>query len=463
MNESFINIEYIENLLEDAKYADGAFISNALDKAEKGGVLEHSEIAALLKTRDPLHISRIFDIAGKIKKRIYGNRIVMFAPLYVSDFCVNRCAYCSFNHSNEFNRKKLTMDEIRQEVKILEMMGHKRLALEAGENDSECPIDYILECIKTIYDMKFENGEIRRVNINIAATTTENYRKLKNAKIGTYILFQETYHEPAYDKIHLEGPKKDFNYHITAFDRAQEAGIDDVGGGVLFGLYDPYFDVMGLLLHNEHLEKKFNVGFHTISVPRICPADGMNINNFPDIVDDETFAKIVAVIRIAVPFTGMILSTRENHDMRKKLLQLGISQISAGSSTIVGGYAKRSRNEKTNPQFLVNDERSAISIISELMDDGFIPSFCTACYRGGRTGDRFMSLAKSGQIGNVCLPNALMTLCEYSMDYGGDVFKEKASAVINDEIQNISNETIKQKTLENIEKIRSGSGRDFYI
>jgi len=463
MSENFINIEYIENLLEDAKYADDAFISNTLDKAEKGGVLGHSEIAALLKTGNPLHIQRIYDIAGKIKKRIYGNRIVMFAPLYLSDFCVNRCSYCSFNHSHEFNRRKLTMEQLREEVKILEMMGHKRLALEAGENDSECPIEYILECIKTIYDMKFENGEIRRVNINIAATTTENYRKLKEAKIGTYILFQETYNEPTYNRVHLEGPKKDFNFHLTSFDRAQEAGIDDVGGGVLFGLHDPYFDVMGLLLHNEHLEKKYNVGFHTISVPRICPAAGMNISNFPDIVDDETFAKIVAVIRIAVPFTGMILSTRENHDMRKKLLQIGISQISAGSSTIVGGYSKRNLNEKTNPQFFVNDERSAISIISELMDDGFIPSFCTACYRGGRTGDRFMSLAKSGQIGNVCLPNALMTLCEYSMDYGNDIFRKKADTVMKNEIQNIANETIRQKTLENIDKIRSGAGRDFYI
>jgi 2-iminoacetate synthase len=463
MNESFINIEYIENLLEDAKYADDAFIVNALDKAEKGGVLGHSEIAALLVNENPEHLARIFDIAGFIKKRIYGNRIVMFAPLYVSDFCVNRCAYCSYNHEHSFNRRRLTMDELREEVKILEMMGHKRLALEAGENGKECPIEYILECIKTIYDMKFENGEIRRVNINIAATTMENYRKLKNAKIGTYILFQETYHEPAYGRLHLEGPKKDFNFHLTAFDRAQEAGIDDVGGGVLFGLYDPYFDVMGLLLHNEHLEKKFNVGFHTISVPRLCPAAGMNINDFPNLVDDETFAKITAVIRIAVPFTGMILSTRENHDMRKKLLQLGISQISAGSSTIVGGYSKRSRNEETNPQFYVNDERSAVSIISELMEDGFIPSFCTACYRSGRTGDRFMSLAKSGQVGNVCLPNALMTLCEYSMDYGDNVFREKAAAIIKDEIRNIANEIIRKKTLANIEKIRLGAGRGFYV
>jgi len=463
MSENFINQKYIEDLLEEAKFADDAFLNKALNKAHSGETLAHNEIAALLKCENPEHINRIFEIAGNIKKRIYGNRIVMFAPLYLSDFCVNRCAYCSFNHSHKFNRHKLTMDELREEVKILEMMGHKRLAIEAGEHDGECPIDYVVECIKTIYDMKFENGEIRRVNVNIAATTTENYRKLKEAGIGTYILFQETYHEPTYDKIHLAGPKKDYLWHLNAFDRAQEAGIDDVGGGVLFGLADPYFDVMGLLLHNEHLEKKFKAGFHTISVPRICQAHGMNMNDFPNLLDDDTFAKVTAVIRIAVPFTGMILSTRENHEMRKRLLHLGISQVSAGSSTEVGGYVKRKRNEKTNPQFLVNDERSAISIISELMDDGYIPSFCTACYRSGRTGDRFMSLAKSGQVGNVCLPNALMTLCEYSMDYGDDEFRGKAASVIEREIPQIANETIRSKTKENVEKIRAGQNRDLFI
>ncbi|MDR0302884.1 MAG: [FeFe] hydrogenase H-cluster radical SAM maturase HydG [Treponema sp.] len=463
MSENFINQKYVEDLLENAKFADNASISLSLDKAERGEPLSHSEIAALLVNENSEHLARIFEIAGQIKKRIYGNRIVMFAPLYVSDFCVNRCAYCNFNHNHDFNRRKLTMDELREEVKILEEMGHKRLAVEAGEHDGECPIDYILECIKTIYDMKFKNGEIRRVNINIAATTTENYRKLKNAGIGTYILFQETYHEPTYNSVHISGPKTDFAWHLNAFDRAQDAGIDDVGGGVLFGLANPYFDVLGLLLHNEHLEKKYNVGFHTISVPRLCPAEGMNINDFPNLVDDETFAKIVAIIRIAVPFTGMILSTRESHDMRKKLLRLGISQISAGSSTGVGGYAKRKSNEALTPQFTVNDDRSAVSIITELMDDGYIPSFCTACYRGGRTGDRFMSLAKSGQIGNVCLPNALMTLCEYSMDYGDNAFREKAAAIIEKEIPQIANETIRGKTIENVKKIRSGEGRDFFV
>ena len=385
MEKNFINQKYIEDLLEDAKNADDSGISRSLDKAQRGEKLSHSEIAAFLATENPEHIQRIFDTAGKIKKRIYGNRIVIFAPLYVSDFCVNRCAYCSFKHSHDFDRRKLTMDELREEVKILEMMGHKRLALEAGESEAECSIDYILECIKTIYGMKFKNGEIRRINVNIAATTTDNYRKLKSAGIGTYILFQETYHEAVYSNVHPSGPKRDYLFHLNAFDRAQDAGIDDTGGGVLFGLADPYFDVMGLLIHNEHLEEKYNTGFHTISVPRLCPAAGMDIGDFPNLVSDEVFAKITAVIRIAVPFTGMILSTRENHDMRKKLLRLGISQISAGSSTEVGGYAKRSKDGISNPQFHVNDERTALSIITELMDDGYIPSFCTACYRGGRT------------------------------------------------------------------------------
>ncbi|MCL2804463.1 MAG: [FeFe] hydrogenase H-cluster radical SAM maturase HydG [Treponema sp.] len=461
MINNFINQDYINNILEDAKFAKDDIICRALDRAQRGETLTHNEIAALLTTENPALITRIFEIADNIKRRIYGSRIVIFAPLYVSNYCENFCAYCSFNHSHNFKRKKLSMDELRNEVKILEMMGHKRLALEAGESDEECPIDYIIECIKTIYDMKFENGEIRRVNVNIAATSTENYRKLKNAQIGTYILFQETYHEQTYEHVHPAGPKKDFSWHLNALDRAQDAGIDDVGGGVLFGLADPYFDVMGLLLHNEHLEKKYNTGFHTISVPRLCPAKGMNMENFPNPVSDETFAKIAACIRIAVPFTGMILSTRENHEMRKKLLRLGISQISAGSCTGVGGYAKRESG--IHSQFIVSDDRSAVSIISELMDDGYIPSFCTACYRGGRTGDRFMSLAKSGQIGNVCLPNALMTLCEYSMDYGNDVFKEKTNAIIKKELPLIENTNIREKTLENIKNIQSGKGRDFFV
>jgi 2-iminoacetate synthase len=463
MTANFIDQTYIEGLLEESKRTPASDIEKILDKAERFEGLNHIEIASLLTTKDPAHNARIFSIAGKIKRHIYGNRIVMFAPLYVSDYCVNRCAYCSYNCGHEFGRRKLTMDEIREEVKILEAMGHKRIALEAGEHDELCPIDYIVESMKTIYGMKFENGAIRRINVNIAATTVDNLRKLAEVGIGTYILFQETYHQPTYEKVHVSGPKKNFAYHLTAFDRAHEGGIDDVGGGVLFGLADPYFEVLGLMIHNEHLEKEFNVGFHTISVPRLCPAAGMDIKNFPHLVDDKTFERIVAIIRLAVPFTGMILSTRENHSMRKKLLQLGISQISAGSSTEVGGYAKRERQEAANPQFFVNDERTALEIISELMDDGYIPSFCTACYRSGRTGDRFMSLAKSGQIKNVCLPNALMTLSEYAEDYGDSAFKQRAQVAISHSLPEIQNEIIRAKAAKNIEKIFSSGERDFYV
>jgi 2-iminoacetate synthase len=459
----FIDQTYIEHLLSEAKNVSDETIAEILDRAEQMEGLGHRDIAALLKSDNPAHLQRIFEIAGKIKQQIYGNRIVMFAPLYVSDYCVNRCSYCSYNCAHDFDRCKLTMAEIRNEVIELEKMGHKRIALEAGEHDALCPIDYILDCMRTIYDMKFENGAIRRINVNIAATTEENYRKLKEADIGTYILFQETYHQPTYEKVHIAGPKKDYQYHLNAFDRAMAAGIDDVGAGVLFGLADPYFEVLGLMIHNEHLEERFGVGFHTISVPRLCPAPGMNLTDFPNLVDDATFEKIVAIIRLAVPFTGMILSTREDHDMRAKLLKIGISQLSAGSSTEVGGYTKRARHMETTPQFIVNDERGATEIISELMDDGYIPSFCTACYRSGRTGDRFMRLAKTGQIKNVCLPNALMTLCEYAQDYGDDSFRQKTAAAVTKMLTDIGNPKIKSMTEENIKKISTDGQRDFYV
>jgi 2-iminoacetate synthase len=459
--ENFINTGYIEKLLEEAKGSSESEINASLDKAERFEGLNHREIAALLVSTNPAHLERINSIAWKIKQHIYGNRIVMFAPLYVSDHCVNKCSYCSYNCAHSFNRRKLSMDELREEVRILESLGHKRIALEAGEHGKECPIDYIVDCMKTIYDMKFNNGEIRRINVNIAATTIENYKKLKEVGIGTYILFQETYHQPTYDKVHIAGPKKDYLYHLTAFDRAQEAGIDDVGGGVLFGLADPYFEVLALMIHNEHLEEKFGVGFHTISVPRLCAASGMSMEEFPHLVDDATFEKIVAIIRLAVPFTGMILSTREGHEMRNRVLKLGISQISAGSCTGVGGYSNK-ENECPNPQFIVNDERPPLEILSELLDDGYVPSFCTACYRSGRTGDRFMSLAKSGQIKNVCHPNALMTLCEYSIDYGDDKFRTKTTSAIAREIPEIKNEKIREKTKLNVEKIKCGE-RDFFF
>ncbi|GHT49935.1 [FeFe] hydrogenase H-cluster radical SAM maturase HydG [Spirochaetia bacterium] len=461
--KNFIDKDYINSLLEKSKSTSDDEITRSLDKAEQFEGLNHKEIAALLTGKNPHHLQRIFTIADKIKKHIYGNRIVMFAPLYVSDYCVNRCMYCSYNNQHQFNRRKLTMNELRNEVRILESMGHKRIALEAGEHEGECPIEYILECMKTIYDMKFENGEIRRINVNIAATSVENYRKLSDVGIGTYILFQETYDKDIYEKMHISGPKSDFTYHLTAFDRAQSGGINDVGGGVLFGLSDPLFEVMALMIHNEYLESKFGVGFHTISVPRLCSAPGMDIEHFPNIVDDATFEKIVAIIRLAVPFTGMIISTRECREMRCKLLKMGISQLSAGSCTGVGGYAASQDNKQNgNPQFMVNDDRDAIQILNELLDDDYIPSFCTACYRSGRTGDRFMSLAKSGKIKNVCLPNALMTLAEYTQDYGDESFKKKASEAIAYNIQNIASEDIQKKCAKNVEKIYKGE-RDFFF
>lgn len=454
----FIDEKYINSVLEQAKNSTDEDINNILDKADQFEGLTHLEVASLLATNKPEHLERIFKIAGKIKEHIYGDRVVMFAPLYVSDYCVNKCSYCGFRCDNEYERRRLTMDEIRTEVKLLEKMGHKRIALEAGEDPVNCDIDYILETMKTIYDMS-EDGEIRRINVNIAATTVENFKKLKDADIGTYILFQETYHRPTYEKVHIAGPKKNYEYHLTAMDRAMEGGIDDVGGGVLFGLYDASFEVLGLMLHNEHLEEKYGVGFHTISSPRLCKASGMATNDYPHILSDDEFLKIVAIIRIAVPFTGMIISTRENAELRKKLIKIGISQVSAGSSVEVGGYQAR---EHGGSQFKLADNRNAQDIISWLMDEDFIPSFCTACYRNGRTGDRFMQLAKSGNIKNVCLPNAIMTLQEYALDYGDDEFKSKAEKTIAKHIENVKSDDVKKLVKENIEKLKAGQ-RDLFI
>lgn len=455
----FIDNDYILSLLEESKNASDEEITAILDKADRFEGLKHHEVACLINTENPKHWERIFKIAGKIKEHIYGQRIVMFAPLYISDYCVNKCAYCGFKCDNQFNRKKLTMDEIRHEVEILEKMGHKRLALEAGEDPVNCPIDYVLECIKTIYDMKAGNGEIRRVNVNIASTTVENYAKLKEIGIGTYILFQETYNKEMYETVHIAGPKKNYEYHTTAFDRAMEGGIDDVGGGVLFGLYDYKYEILGLMLHNEHLENKFGVGFHTISVPRIRPANGNDVEHLKYVVNDENFKKLVALIRLAVPFTGMIISTRESPEMRKELIKLGISQISGGSSVDVGGYNSR---ENGGEQFQLADHRSAQDIIYWLMDEGLVPSFCTACYRKGRTGDRFMSLAKSGNIKNVCLPNALMTLKEYSLDYGNEVFNEKTNKLIAAKINDIKSDEVRELVKGNLIKLENGE-RDLYI
>lgn len=457
-----IDAAVIERMLVDARGTSPRILDAILDKAEGFKGLTPEEVAALLTMESPEHIRRMFGIAGKIKEEIYGERVVMFAPLYVSDYCVNKCVYCGYKCDNKFSRKRLSMDEVRREAEILEKMGHKRLALEAGEDPVHCPIEYILDVIGTLYAMKAGPGEIRRVNVNIAATTEENYKKLHDIGIGTYILFQETYHEPTYRRVHQAGPKANFEYHLTAFDRAMRAGIDDVGGGVLFGLYDANFEVLGLMLHNQHLDRTYGAGFHTISVPRLCEAPGMDLSLCDDILSDERFKRIVATIRLAVPYTGMIISTRESPEMRKELIKMGISQISGGSSVEVGGYTLRESYEEGGEQFEVADKRSAIDIMRWLMDEGLVPSFCTACYRKGRTGDRFMSLAKSGNIKNVCLPNALMTLCEYMMDYGDDSFREQAEALIRKHIPKIKNDKMRVLTDENIKKIKEGE-RDLYV
>ena len=449
----FINHEYIYKILEETKNPSNEQIKEVLNRAKNREGLDYKDIAILLQAEDEKDLKEIYSLAGEIKKDIYGKRVVVFAPLYVSDYCVNNCVYCGYKRDNKFNRRRLTMDEVAQEVKILEQMGHKRLALELGEDPVNAPIDYVLECLDTIYKTQNNNGEIRRVNVNIAATTVENYKLLKEKGIGTYILFQETYHKPSYDKMHPKSLKGDYNYHLTAFDRAMEAGIDDVGAGVLFGLADPRFEVLGLMMHNAHLEEKFGVGFHTISVPRLQPANGVSLENYPHLLDDKMFKKIVAILRIAVPFTGLILSTRETPEMRKELLKYGVSQISAGSSTGVGGYKEREEGKEVK-QFKTNDERSPIEILKELLSDGYIPSYCTACYRKGRTGDRFMSLAKSGNIKYVCEPNALMTLLEFTLDYGDEELYKKSLEIIDKEVENIEREDIKSLTKESMEKMK---------
>ncbi len=458
MSNYNVNNDYIFSLLEDAKNTSSNEIDKILDKAQKLEGLNHKEIAKLLMITDIKHQDRIMKIAGKIKKEVYGDRVVMFAPLYISDYCVNKCTYCGFNCENKTQRKKLTMEEVRKEVQILESMGHKRLALEAGEDPVNCSLSYILETIDTIYKMKFKNGAIRRVNVNIAATTVDDYKKLKDADIGTYILFQETYHKESYEKYHLGGPKKNYKYHTEAFDRAMEAGIDDVGGGVLFGFYDYKFEILALMMHTEHLEKKYGHGFHTISVPRICKATGNDLE-YEYAISDDTFKKIVALLRIAVPYTGLIISTRETKEMRKEIINAGVSQVSAGSSVEVMGYSKRANDSS---QFSVSDERTPMEILKWLMSEDLVPSFCTACYRQGRTGDRFMELAKSNNIKNVCLPNGLMTLKEYALDYGDDEFKKITDKLIEDKINDISSNKIKLLVKENLIKLENGE-RDLYL
>lgn len=461
--DEFINHEEIESTLRWAKEnkSNRELIESLIARAADCKGLTHREAALLLASDQPDLNDAMFSLAKKIKEELYGTRIVLFAPLYLSNYCVNGCVYCPYHAKNKnIRRKKLTQDEIRREVVALQDMGHKRLALETGEDPVNNPIDYVLESIKTIYSIKHKNGAIRRVNVNIAATTVENYRRLKEAGIGTYILFQETYHRENYEKLHPTGPKHDYAWHTEAMDRAMAGGIDDVGCGVLFGLNMYRYDFVGLMMHAEHLEAVHGVGPHTISVPRIRPADDIDPGAFSDAVDDDTFAKIVAVIRIAVPYTGMIVSTRESEESRKKVLELGISQISGGSSTSVGGYETREDPAENSAQFDVNDTRTLDEVVEWLLDLGFVPSFCTACYRAGRTGDRFMSLCKSGQIKNCCLPNALMTLKEYLEDYAGEETRRKGEAVIKKELMDIPSPAVRRRAEEYLLEMKEGM-RDF--
>lgn len=469
--EEFINHEEI---LETLKYAEEnknneQLILEILKKAEpvkdNAGThsvgLTHKEASVLLACEIPYLNEKMYDLARRIKKDFYGNRIVMFAPLYLSNYCVNGCVYCPYHYKNKhIARKKLTQEEVAREVVALQDMGHKRLAIEAGEDPVNNPIEYILECIDTIYKVKHKNGAIRRVNVNIAATTVENYRKLKDAGIGTYILFQETYHKESYEKLHPTGPKHNYAYHTEAMDRAMEGGIDDVGLGVLFGLELYKYEFAGLIMHAEHLEAVHGVGPHTISVPRIKRADDIDPDVFDNGISDEIFKKLIACIRIAVPYTGMIISTRESEKVRGEALEMGISQISGASRTSVGGYCEEERPHDSE-QFDVSDQRSLDEVVLWLMKNGHIPSFCTACYREGRTGDRFMSLCKTGQIQNCCHPNALMTLAEFLEDYASEETKKAGYKMIEDELSNIPGEKVRQIAMENIRNIRERNMRDF--
>lgn len=461
--EEFICDREIQETIAYAKAHkdDRQLVDAILRKAEQAQGIDHREAAVLMECTDPDVVLRMYTLARQIKQRFYGNRIVMFAPLYLSNYCVNGCVYCPYHLRNKaIHRKKLTQEEIRREVIALQDMGHKRLALEAGEDPVHNPIEYILESIHTIYGIHHRNGAIRRVNVNIAATTIENYRRLKEAGIGTYILFQETYNKTNYERLHPTGPKHDYAWHTEAMDRAMQGGIDDVGIGVLFGLETYRYDLVGLLMHAEHLEARFGVGPHTISVPRLCAADDIDTADFKNCVPDEVFHKIVAVIRIAVPYTGMIVSTRESAASRARVLELGVSQLSGGSRTSVGGYVHEEPAADNSAQFDVTDRRSLDEVVGWLLDLGYVPSFCTACYREGRTGDRFMTLLKRGQISNCCLPNALLTLREYLEDYASPATRRKGLEMIASQLTDIPNYTVRARAASWLEQIAAGH-RDF--
>lgn len=461
-SNEYIDDGEILSSIEDGKKSarDRVCIDRILEKAGNCKGLTHKEAAVLLAIDDDETLEKMYRLAKDVKEKIYGNRIVLFAPLYLSNYCVNDCKYCGYKCSNKMGRHKLTREELREEIRALEAMGHKRLLLEAGEDDEICPIEYIVECIETIYEEKFERGAIRRVNVDIAATTAENYRKLKDAGIGTYILFQETYHKPTYLKMH-RGPKQNYEWHTEAMDRAMlGGGIDDVGIGPLYGLYDYMYETVALLMHGEHLEAVTGVGPHTISFPRLLPAEGVDYESFPYLVNDRDFKKIVAVIRLSVPYTGMILSTRETEQLRNELLDIGISQMSAGSCVGVGGYANRNtvdeQRAEEKPQFHLADHRKPIDVLKGLVRDGYVPSYCTACYREGRTGDRFMPLAKSGEISNFCLPNALLTFEEYIQDYGDEELKKSGRMMLEREILKIPDGNRRKKASDYLKRIKNG-------
>lgn len=454
LDESVIN-QIIMNA--DKKSNDVDFVREILKKAEKAEGISDEEAAVLLSIKDESLLEEMYTVSKKIKEKIYGKRIVMFAPLYISNYCVNNCRYCGYKHCNdELYRKKLNSEELIAEVRALEKLGHKRIALEAGEDPINCSIDYVLDCIKDIYSIKFKNGSIRRINVNIAATTVENYKKLKEAEIGTYILFQESYHKPTYEYFHLQGPKKDYEYHTTAMFRAREAGIDDVGIGVLYGLYDYKYETIAMIRYANELERVTGVGPHTISVPRLRPAENVSLKNYPHLVADKDFKKLVAVLRLAVPYTGLIISTREEAGFRDEIIDIGISQVSTGSCTGVGGYSEREKNIDEKPQFELGDNRSPMEMLESLIKSGYIPSYCTACYRNGRTGDRFMEIAKSGQINVMCEANALMTLKEFLLDYADEHLRAVGDKVIMETLEKMPNEEFKQKIRENLKLIESG-------
>lgn len=456
----FIKDDEINSLIAKGKelVSDKELVREIIEKSKSAEGLTPEETAVLLNLEDKELIEEMFKAARQVKEKLYGKRLVVFAPLYVSNYCINNCTYCGYKHCNdELKRKKLNKEQLIEEVKVLESLGHKRIALEAGEDPVNAPLDYILDCIKSIYSIKFDNGSIRRINVNIAATTVENYKRLKDAEIGTYILFQETYHKPTYERLHVSGPKHNYNYHTTAMHRAREAGIDDIGMGVLYGLYDYKYETLAMLMHAMDLEETTGVGPHTLSVPRIRPAENVSLENYPYLVDDEDFKKIVAILRLAVPYAGLILSTREEPGLRDEIIALGVSQVSTGSCTGVGGYSEAYSDPEEKPQFEVGDHRSPVEMIESLMEAGYIPSYCTACYREGRTGERFMDIVKSGELYKICEANALITLKEFIDDYGTDRTREIGDKLIKKSIDEIDNESFRKSVEEKINKISKGT------